>query len=486
MAYDPHSSHLFVLIHGLWGTPVHMESLKQSFEDSLDPKENAVFLLPSKNAKFKTFDGIEILGYRVLLEVCQFIQKYNEENENEGSGKQIRRISIVGYSLGGLVARFIVGKMFTECKEYFAGIKPVLFLTMASPHVGIKFFNPQHSVMRAITNPILTFLGSNALGKSGRELFITNSYNDTLIRLSSGEFIDGLAQFKFRAVCANVKNDRTVAFYTAFISDRDPFIDTQNRLNYTFEENVPGVRYSGILPKIVDMDKLDPADMRVVEKRPMTTRQILTLYVMIPCLLVVFFPIALVVNISGTVYRHIATSRYRRMIRDGDLHNEFRERVGITNRLSRYVSATYESIVKEDEDANENDDDIFEEDIIGADATTAGVGQHLHDDKASIITAEGLQEEKWETFINKYKSITNPKRDWQQKFSPLPFDEKRKTITRNLSELEWIRIPIYVKAINSHGGIVARRGMNEDAPPSSIAAVEFVGKLVSHLASTLH
>lgn len=485
MSYDPRSSHLFVLIHGLWGTPEHMESLRQSFKAAMDPRENAVFLLPSRNAKFKTFDGIEILGYRVLLEVCQFIQQYNEDNKD---GRQIRRISVIGYSLGGLVARFVAGKMFTECREYFRGIEPALFLTMATPHIGIKFFNPQHSLWRSITNPVLTFLGSNALGKSGRELFITNSYNDTLVRLSSGEFTQGLARFQRRVVCANVKNDRTVAFYTAFVSEYDPFIDTQNRLNYTFEQGVPGTGYSGILPRIVDMDKLDPADMRVVVRRPRTLKQKLALYVMIPCLLVVFFPIALIVNISGTIYRHVATSRYRRMIRDGDLPSEFRERIGISSRLTRYVSETYESIVKESDDPNDalnndvGDDDDDEDD----DNLSMGPGQHIHDDKASIVAAEQLEDEKWNTFIDKYSSVMDPRRDWLGRFKKLPFDEKRKLIVRNLSELEWIRVPLYVKSINSHGGIVARRGMNEDAPPTSIAAVEFVGKLVSHLASSLH
>lgn len=470
-------SHLFVLIHGLWGVPQHMGSLEESIRNYIDPKENAIFLLPSQNSKFKTFDGIEILGYRALLEICQFIRKHNNSSDLET--KQITKISIIGYSLGGLVSRFVVGKMFTECAEYFKGIEPVLFLTVASPHLGIRFFNPSSSIFRTFLNPVLTVLGSNALGKSGRELFIANRYSNILVQLSEGEFIDGLSKFKHRTVVANVKNDRTVAFYTAFITNHDPFIETDNTINYSFETNIPGIGYSFILPKIVDLTQLDPSDKRIVEKKPMSLDSKLKLYLLLPCLFLIFFPIALIVNISGTLYRHFATIKYRKMIKNGDLPNEFRERIGISDRLETYVSEQYESILKENED---DDDDIITNDD--------GRGLMNPDDAYSRsidnnTTLDGInsEDQKWGKFLKKYSTIVDNENTWFKRFDNLPFDNKRTTILKNLSALKWIRVPIYVKALNAHGGIIARRGIDEDTQPTSAAAVQFVGQLVNYLSS---
>ncbi|CAB4256277.1 similar to Saccharomyces cerevisiae YOR059C Lipid particle protein of unknown function [Maudiozyma barnettii] len=469
-------SHLFVLIHGLWGTPQHMGSLKESLQHYIDSKENAIFLLPSQNSKFKTFDGIEVLGYRALLEICQYIRRHNDLQECSDH-KRITRISIIGYSLGGLVARFVVGKMFTECQEYFSGIEPVLFLTMASPHLGIRFFNPSNSLFRTILDPVMTVLGSNALGKSGRELFIANRYNDILIRLSEGEFIQGLAKFKHRTVCANVKNDRTVAFYTAFITNHDPFIESGNSVNYTFENNVPGTGYSNIIPRIVDLTRLDPKNKHVIENKRLSLNGKLKLYILLPCLFLVFFPIALLVNISGTVYRYFATIKYRKMIKNGNLPNEFREKVGISDRLETYVSATYESILKENESGNdgdlEDDDDLIQN------------GGKYNQSMSKIPTMDrNSRDKKWDIFIQKYSNIVDEKNMWYKRFDDLPFDNKRIAILKNLSSLKWIRVPIYVKALNAHGGIIARRGIDEDTQPTSLASIQFVGQLVDYLTST--
>ncbi|KAG0671866.1 hypothetical protein C6P45_004741 [Maudiozyma exigua] len=470
-------SHLFVLIHGLWGTPQHMGSLEESIRNYIDPRENALFLLPSQNSKFKTFDGIEILGYRALLEICQFIRKHN--NSNDSKKKQITKISIIGYSLGGLVSRFVIGKMFTECAEYFEGIEPVLFLTVASPHLGIHFFNPSSSIVRAFLNPVLTTLGSTALGKSGRELFIANRYSSILVQLSEGEFIDGLSKFKHRTVIANVKNDRTVAFYTAFITNHDPFMETGNTINYSFETNIPGSGYSFSLPKIVDLTQLDPSDKRIIESKPMSLNSKLKLYLLLPCLFLFFFPIVLIVNISGTLYRHFATIKYRRMIKNGDLPNEFRERIGISDRLETYVSGQYESILKE----NDNEDDDLITNDNDADLINSGDVYSGSIDNNTTLDEINSEDQKWQEFIKKYSTIVDDENTWFERFDNLPFDNKRSTILKNLSALNWVRVPIYVKALNAHGGIIARTGIHESTQPSSVAAVQFVGQIVNYLTS---
>jgi hypothetical protein len=74
---------------------------------------------------------------------------------------------------------------------------------------------------------------------SGRQLFGVDKFRDTgrplLAVLADSEsiFIQGLAQFKHRSLYANVVNDRTVTYYTAGISQTDPFVNPDEvKINY--------------------------------------------------------------------------------------------------------------------------------------------------------------------------------------------------------------------------------------------------------------
>lgn len=75
---------------------------------------------------------------------------------------------------------------------------------------------------------------------------------------------------------------------------------------------------------------------------------------------------------------------------------------------------------------------------------------------------------------------------WVQTFHSLPFDKNRQTILQNLSKLEWIRLPIYVKFFNAHGAIIARSGVNEKTAQTGLAALEFSGMLTEHFLETEH
>jgi hypothetical protein len=89
--------------------------------------EKLHILVATRNSGNFTYDGIELGGERVCHEI-------EEELETlEKRGQKIRRISFIGYSLGGLVARYAVGLL--EAKGIFERIKPVVspsFLTWHS------------------------------------------------------------------------------------------------------------------------------------------------------------------------------------------------------------------------------------------------------------------------------------------------------------------------------------------------------------------
>lgn len=82
-------------------------------------------------------------------------------------------------------------------------------------------------------------LGARALSTSGRQLFAIDKFRDTgrpiLSILADPEsiFIKALAQFKNRSLYANIVNDRTVTYYTAGISQTDPFVKPEElKINY--------------------------------------------------------------------------------------------------------------------------------------------------------------------------------------------------------------------------------------------------------------
>lgn len=438
--------HLLVFIHGLWGNYKHMNSLNTVFEKTLANHPELVYYAPRQNAMFKTFDGIEIVGYRTLTEICQFITGYKEG--------PITKISIVGYSMGGLIARFVIGKMYSEFDKIFGDIEPQIFMTLATPHLGVEFYNPENSTSRRILHSLIRSLGSSILGKSGREMFITNSKNDILLKLTEDQFLKSLSRFKWRVVIANVKNDRTVAFYTSYITDYDPFILTKNNLKYTFEDKIPGSNYSKVMPKIIDMNRLDPK-----QKRPEVPRRDFSRWLKIVPLIFLFvtfiLPIMFCLNIMATLYSDLATWKYRRLMKGGQLPLLIHNKLGLDDTLKEYAADVYGSILNDDEGNNNDEDESFNEEQAEA----------------------GEEHAFWKDFIEKYSKV------WTgaKQFPKLPFDQRRKTMLANLNKLSWIRVPIYIKSANAHGGIVARRGLNEDAPQSSVACLEFTAQLVQYL-----
>ncbi|EJS41679.1 YOR059C [Saccharomyces arboricola H-6] len=445
----PSDKHLFVLIHGLWGNYKHMESMRTTLSTTLkkeDIRDDMVYFLPKENAMFKTFDGIEIIGYRTMIEVCEFIRGYKD-------GK-ITKISVMGYSQGGLVARFMIGKMLTEFKELFADIEPQLFITMATPHLGVEFYNPTGIAYKRVLYGVLRAFGSTILGKSGRELFIANSSNDVLVKLSQNEYFEALSLFRWRVAFANVKNDRTVAFYTAFITDCDPFIDFDNKLKYTFEERIPGSDYKGILPKIVDLNALNVKSHAAVKPNNVFKKWGRTFLLIVVATLFIF-PVALTINCLGTAYSYVATCKYRKKIlSNGMLHNEVRGKLGLTEQLKEYVTDAYGTIMN----------------------SALGMDANNDTGNSSIVDEEELP---WKEFVHKYSLINDGV--WKSRFKKLPFDESRKTILRNLNKLKWIRVPIYIKAMNAHGVIVARTGIDENTAATGVACVEFTGQLLAYL-----
>ncbi|CAR24505.1 putative hydrolase [Lachancea thermotolerans CBS 6340] len=436
--------HLFVLVHGLWGNYKHMNSIRDVFSETLHGSDDILFFSPRQNGYFKTFDGIEIIGYRTLLEICQYMNRFEKG--------EITKISFVGYSMGGLISRFIIGKIFTECHELFQNIEPQLFITFATPHLGVHFFlRDNHAGHQRAALKLLSALGTTILGRTGRQLFIQDSLPEksVLVRLSSGDYLEGLARFKHRICVANVKNDRSVAFYTSFITDCDPFMDTGNRIKYEFEHNLPGENLK-MVPRIINMDKLDPDASRPPREGFQVLRWILVL--LICCALVFILPLFFVANVLGTCYSYLATINYQRMLHKGEGGVLLRRKLGLRDKIADTLRDTVGVLASDQEES-------------------------LDADSGEPMVKENIS---WEDFINKYNCSWGS--NSKTKFKALNFDVQRNSIYQNLDKLSWIRIPIYIKSLNAHDGIVARKGL-KGTTPYSISGLQFVAQLVDFLIS---
>jgi len=86
-------------------------ALKEAYPD--EPLE---FLVAEKNIGNSTYDGIEVGAERVTQEIEDYIKKLKDE------GKKVDKLSITGYSLGGLVGRYVVGLLYS--RGVFDEVKP--------------------------------------------------------------------------------------------------------------------------------------------------------------------------------------------------------------------------------------------------------------------------------------------------------------------------------------------------------------------------
>ncbi|OJJ76002.1 hypothetical protein ASPBRDRAFT_192179 [Aspergillus brasiliensis CBS 101740] len=298
------ADHLCVLVHGLWGNPSHLDYVTSSLRSRYS--EDRLHILTAKrNAGNFTYDGIEVGGERVAHEVEEALE------ELAAAGHHIKKLSMVGYSLGGLVARYALGLLYS--RGWLDKLEPVNFTTFASPHVGVR--NPVKGAWGFLWNNV----GPHTISISGKQLFMIDSFRDSGKPLLSvladpdSIFIKALKKFKNRTVYANVVNDRSTIYYTTAISTINPFHDPDNvRINYV----------KGYDPVVIDSDRhILPSDKKHIESLALVpqAQQQLTMFLtevpfqlLFTTILFVGFPIFLINSA-------IQTFRSQRRIR---LHEE--------------------------------------------------------------------------------------------------------------------------------------------------------------------
>ncbi|KAK8484940.1 hypothetical protein V6N13_068240 [Hibiscus sabdariffa] len=221
--------HLLVLVHGILASSSDWTYAEAELKRRLG--RNFLIYASSVNSHTKTFAGVDGAGKRLADEVLQIVKKT----------ESLKRISFLAHSLGGLFARYAVAVLYSECdssgtqsnngtdfssrRGMIAGLEPVSFITLATPHLGVRGrkqlpFLLGVPFLEKLAPPIAPLV----VGRTGKQLFLTDgkpSRPPLLLRMASdceeGKFLSALSAFRSRTLYANVSYDHMVGWRTSSI-----------------------------------------------------------------------------------------------------------------------------------------------------------------------------------------------------------------------------------------------------------------------------
>lgn len=88
------TTHVVFLLHGLWGNPTHMYTLRDALNARADALDCNLLVVCCKSyQRSKSFDGVDICADRVIHEITDRI------TETRKSGSFVQKFSILGQVL---------------------------------------------------------------------------------------------------------------------------------------------------------------------------------------------------------------------------------------------------------------------------------------------------------------------------------------------------------------------------------------------------
>ncbi|XP_062195561.1 uncharacterized protein LOC133898821 [Phragmites australis] len=222
--------HLVVMVNGLVGSADDWKFAAEQFVRRMPDK--VIVHRSQCNSATQTFDGVDLMGERLSNEVISVVEQR----------RGVKKISFVAHSLGGLVARYAIGKLYkprsrtkssvgksSDDVEHLdgliAGLEPMNFITFASPHLGSSG-NKQLPFLCGL--PFLERRASETahliVGRTGKHLFLTDNDDGRrplLLRMVDDcddlKFRSALRSFKRRVAYANANFDHMVGWRTSSI-----------------------------------------------------------------------------------------------------------------------------------------------------------------------------------------------------------------------------------------------------------------------------
>jgi hypothetical protein len=80
----------------------------------------------------------------------------------------VTKLSVTGYSLGGLVSRYLIGVL--HQRKFFENVTPVNFNTFATPHIGLPRYP---NFFSALANSF----GPRLLSRTGEQFFAVDKWS---------------------------------------------------------------------------------------------------------------------------------------------------------------------------------------------------------------------------------------------------------------------------------------------------------------------
>ncbi|KAF9962403.1 hypothetical protein BGZ72_006225 [Mortierella alpina] len=401
--------------------------------------------------------------------------------------KRVTQLSYLGYSLGGLIGRFAIGMLdldgfFDPVERGGRGIEPMYFVTMATPHLGIR--SPSLSRWSKIFN----YLSARMLSRTGEQLQLVDDYirgRPLLLVLSdpSSVFLHALARFKRRVLYCNIRNDRTVPFWTASFSDADPFRELGSlQIQYN-----PG--YSSLIESFEhqDLEALERQEqerrdaLKAASLRQRIAQRLMAIpwkkYVLYGTLGPVLIPLWLLFACSTISVQGLNSRRRTKpMMRSNKILERMRDENVIIRttvvpqhrRLSRSSGSStgvskhpmHNSSVTV---GQEDRDDVDGRNAASSSITLAVPAESTRrikrtvsssSDTSSIVeTINNDDEDEEEAEQAEPTSLSYPH---LKKVRPLALLPVQLEISRNLNRLEWRKNIVHIEAFNAHASIVVR------------------------------
>ncbi|KAK9130186.1 hypothetical protein Sjap_010673 [Stephania japonica] len=235
--------HLVIMVNGIVGSAEDWRYAAEQFVKKLP--EKVIVHRSECNSSKLTFDGVDLMGERLAEEVLSVVSRR----------PGVQKISFVAHSLGGLIARYAIGRLYENspqcsrssllagedsseeqsnrlvqsfeqpCEGRIAGLEPFNFITFATPHLGSRG-NKQLPFLCGL--PFLERRASQTahwiVGRTGKHLFLTDNDNGSLpllLRMVNDcgdlKFMSALSSFKRRVAYANANYDHMVGWRTSSI-----------------------------------------------------------------------------------------------------------------------------------------------------------------------------------------------------------------------------------------------------------------------------
>ena len=207
-----------------------------------------LFVLPTTNEGWPinhpTHQGTLPCATRAYTAVTEVLREHPDATE-------LQNIIVVGHSFGGIYSRAMI-KMFVEDGTIPDKLKPLGYLSIASPHLGIR---RRPSAFTSIFQFVAPIVG----GTTGTELLLDDE-DDVIVNISQGKYLDALRMFRSRTCYGNVYNDLQVPLCTSTLRDRNPYRNgTIGDINPVYPSIVTLATRIDQVDAVDTIDKLSPS-----------------------------------------------------------------------------------------------------------------------------------------------------------------------------------------------------------------------------------